>query len=156
MSRKIIGVTVGTPMNPQVILEKTKVPEDIGKLSKSIDDHKSDSASHVTQTEKETWNGKAEKNDIPTKTSQLTNNSGFATEAYVQNHAQPKGNYLTEHQDISGKADKSTTLAGYGITDGATKQEVNQLSETIVDKVTIQDMIDNKFDTIVDGNGVSY
>lgn len=41
---------------------------------------------------------------IPTKVSELTNDSG----------------YLTEHQDISGKADKATTLAGYGITDGAT------------------------------------
>ena len=30
---------------------------------------------------------------------------------------QPKGNYLTSHQDISGKANKATTLAGYGITD---------------------------------------
>lgn len=38
---------------------------------------------------------------VPTKTSDLTNDSGF----------------LTQHQDISGKADKATTLAGYGITD---------------------------------------
>lgn len=38
---------------------------------------------------------------IPTKVSQLTNDKG----------------YLTNHQDISGKADKATTLAGYGITD---------------------------------------
>lgn len=30
---------------------------------------------------------------------------------------QPKGNYLTSHQDISDKANKATTLAGYGITD---------------------------------------
>lgn len=31
--------------------------------------------------------------------------TGYATEQYVQNYAQPKGNYLTEHQDISGKLD---------------------------------------------------
>lgn len=70
--------------------------------------------------------------------------------------------YLTSHQDISGKAnvsdlnshtgnttvhitaaerskwnakpDKATTLAGYGITDGATKSEVSRLSEEIVDQ----------------------
>lgn len=30
------------------------------------------------------------------------------------------GQFLTEHQDISGKADKATTLNGYGITDGVT------------------------------------
>lgn len=46
---------------------------------------------------------------IPSKTSELTNDSG----------------YLTEHQDISGKADKATTLSGYGITDAYTKTEVS-------------------------------
>lgn len=54
---------------------------------------------------------------VPKKTSQLTNDSGF----------------LTEHQDISGLAPKATTLSGYGITDGATKEQFNQLSEQIVD-----------------------
>ena len=29
--------------------------------------------------------------------------TGYATEQYVQEYAQPKGEYLTEHQDISGK-----------------------------------------------------
>ena len=46
---------------------------------------------------------------VPTKTSQLTNDS----------------NYLTAHQDITGKADKATTLSGYGITDAYTKTEVD-------------------------------
>ena len=54
---------------------------------------------------------KADSSAIPTKTSQLTNDSGF----------------LTSHQDISGKADKSTNLAGYGITDAYTKSEVDAL-----------------------------
>ena len=54
---------------------------------------------------------KADSSAIPTKTSQLNNDSGF----------------LTQHQDISGKADKSTTLAGYGITDAYTKSEVDAL-----------------------------
>lgn len=49
------------------------------------------------------------KTSIPVKTSQLTNDSG----------------YLTAHQDISGKADKATTLAGYGITDAYTSTEVD-------------------------------
>lgn len=35
----------------------------------------------------------AEKSELPTKTSQLTNDSGFTTESYVQNYAQPKGDY---------------------------------------------------------------
>lgn len=35
------------------------------------------------------------------------------------------GTVITSHQDISGKADKSTTLAGYGITDAYTKTETD-------------------------------
>lgn len=46
---------------------------------------------------------------VPTKVSDLDNDSG----------------YLTEHQDISGKADKATTLAGYGIEDAYTTTEVD-------------------------------
>lgn len=33
--------------------------------------------------------------NVPTKTSQLTNDSNYATETYIQNYAQPKGEYLT-------------------------------------------------------------
>ena len=46
-------------------------------------------------------------NNIPTKVSQLQNDSG----------------YLTEHQSLDGYAEKATTLAGYGITDAYTKTE---------------------------------
>lgn len=47
MSRKIIGNTVGTPISPQKIVEKTKVNE-----------HIEDGTKHVTSTEKQTWNNK--------------------------------------------------------------------------------------------------
>lgn len=40
------------------------------------------------------------------------------------------GTVITSHQDISGKADVATTLAGYGIRDSYTKEEVNQLVTT--------------------------
>ena len=53
---------------------------------------------------------------VPTATSELTNDSGF----------------LTEHQDISGKADKATTLDGYGITDAYTKTETDSAIATAV------------------------
>lgn len=52
---------------------------------------------------------------VPTKTSQITNDSGF----------------LTSHQDISGKADKSTTLAGYGITNAYTKEQVDGMISSL-------------------------
>jgi hypothetical protein len=35
----------------------------------------------------------AEKSELPTKTSELTNDSGFITGTYVENYAQPKGDY---------------------------------------------------------------
>lgn len=56
MSKKIIGVTVGTPLNPSEIKKKMNL-------------------------------------------------ESYATEDYVKGYAQPKGKYLTEHQDISGKLD---------------------------------------------------
>ena len=47
--------------------------------------------------------------NIPKNISELTNDIG----------------YLTEHQDISNKADKSTTIAGYNIQDAYTKLEID-------------------------------
>ena len=44
--------------------------------------------------------------------------TGYATEAYVTNA-------------IANKADKATTLAGYGITDGATKTALDALSDSV-------------------------
>ena len=58
---------------------------------------------------------------VPTLLSQLT---GDATHRLVTDE---------EKAIWNNKANKATTLAGYGITDGATKQEVSQLEETIAD-----------------------
>lgn len=41
-----------------------------------------------------------------------------------------------EEQDLSNYAKKATTLSGYGITDGATKQELNNLSQEINNQQT--------------------
>ena len=68
---------------------------------------KTDSGGILTETDP-VWT--AEKNNYLLKETAL--------ETY-----QPKGTYLTQHQDISGKADKSTTLKGYGIVDAYTKTE---------------------------------
>lgn len=58
---------------------------------------------------------------VPTQLAQL---AGDATHRTVTD---------AEKQNWNNKADKATTLSGYGITDGATKKEVGQLSEQIVD-----------------------
>lgn len=47
-----------------------------------------------------------------------------------------KQNIESLSKDFSGKADKATTLAGYGITDGATKSDVSQLSGKIANQQT--------------------
>ena len=61
---------------------------------------------------------KANKADVYTK-----------TETYSKSEIDNKG-FLTEHQDISGKADKATSLAGYGITDAYTKTETDTQIDT--------------------------
>lgn len=66
---------------------------------------------------------KANKADVYTK-----------TETYSKSEIDNKG-FLTEHQDISGKADKATSLAGYGITDAYTKTETDgKIDEKIAGK----------------------
>ena len=70
---------------------------------------------------------------IPTKTSELTNDSGF----------------LVEHQDISGKADKADTLAGYGITDAYTKSETDTLLESYRKKTTVDFIADTGETTVL-------
>lgn len=90
--------------------------------------------------------------DIPTKLSDLTNDSEFITRkannlVYYYNRTesdkryQPKGDYLTEHQDLSEYAKKATTLSGYGITDGATKEQFDQLSKEKVDYIQLANAV---------------
>lgn len=56
------------------------------------------------------------------------------TETYSKTEIDDKG-FLTEHQDISGKADKATTLEGYGITDAYTKTQTDsQIDAKIANK----------------------
>lgn len=74
------------------------------------------------------------RNSIPTKISQLADDSTHRTVTD------------TEKQTWNNKANTATTLAGYGITDGATKEQFEQLSREIVDLKAL----------LVDGNEVEY
>lgn len=87
---------------------------------------------------------------LPTKTSQLTNDSGFITSSDIPEGAAasttvPKmsgtatvgsekafarGDHV--HPSDTAKADKATTLAGYGITDAYTKAEVDGIVTSAV------------------------
>lgn len=64
---------------------------------------------------------------IPSKTSDLTNDSGF----------------LTQHQDISGKADSATTLAGYGITDAKIENGTITLGSNTITPLTTHQSLTN-------------
>ena len=97
---------------------KTEIPDISGKVDKSELSSVATSGSYDDLINKPI---------IPSKTSELTNDSGYLnsipSEYVTETELNSKG-YLTEHQDISGKADKATTIAGYGITDAYTKEEV--------------------------------
>ena len=61
----------------------------------------------------------------------------------IKEKFEAEGHYLTEHQDISGKADKASTLAGYGITDAYTKTEVDsRLTSAMHYKGTVETVAD--------------
>lgn len=90
--------------------ETTKLKQTLSQLSVTVNDHKYNNNIHVTSEEKQAWNNKSnfsgsykDLTDKPTipEGADLT---GYATEDYVKDYAQPKGNYLTEHQDLSGYA----------------------------------------------------
>lgn len=60
----------------------------------------------------------------------------------------------SETFDISGKADKATTLAGYGITDAYTIRQAQDFTITALDEGFIDDMsIDNTVDQTYNPNG---
>ena len=65
---------------------------------------------------------------IPTKTSQLQNDSNYATTSQLPSKTSQLTNdsgFLTS-TDISNKANKATTLSGYGIADAYTKTQVDK------------------------------
>lgn len=161
MSRKIIGATVGTPMNPQAMIDKTEQAEQI----KQNTEHTEDKTIHVTSEEKQTWNNKSNfsgsYNDLEDKPTipESADLTGYATEDYVKEYAQPKGNYLTAipseyvtETELTAKkyltsvpseyvTETELTAKGY-----ATQTSVTQLSEEIANIKAL----------LVDGNGVAY
>ena len=136
--------------------------------------HTGDTSIHVTSTEKTTWNNKSNfdgnynsltnRPTIPTKTSQLINDS----------------EYLTQHQDISGKLDKthntsvtahsdirelidglSSRLNALADSDGDTLDQISEMvayienNKNLIDSITtnkinISDIVDNLTTSVAD------
>ena len=102
------------------------------KLSSDLVDDTNKTNKFVTSSEKITWNGKYEKPGDGIPKTDLA--------SAVQTSLGKADSALQSHQDISGKADKATTLAGYGITNAYTKAEVdNMLSADNVPSYVIEE-----------------
>uniref|UniRef100_UPI0025EA9482 hypothetical protein n=1 Tax=Anaerovibrio sp. TaxID=1872532 RepID=UPI0025EA9482 len=84
-------------------------------------------------------NSKVDNAEIKTvaRTGSYTDLANIPTEFNPATHSHSQ--YLTEHQDVSGKADKATTLEGYGITDAYTKTDINnKLTSAMVYKGSVE------------------
>ena len=94
--------------------------------------------------------GYAKTTDIPTKISQLENDSNYLSsipEEYVTDTELNAKGYITEHQDISGKVDK---VAGKGL---STNDLTDELKSSYDDAVTAKHTHDNK--SVIDKFSVS-
>lgn len=105
---------------------------------------------------------KANKTEIPTKTSQLTNDSGYLTsipiEYVTETELNSKG-YLTQHQDISGKVDKvpgKSLIADTEITRLANvvNYDDTEIISLLATKVS-KEYVDNQISNIEIPSGVS-
>lgn len=128
--------------------------EDIGE---KFDAHIDDSVSHVTSEERTAWNNKSDfsgdYNDLNNKPNVLDDNSAEFSISDVNNNVifrvDTNGVQTTSiHTDtlvlanedigikINNKADRATTLEGYGITDAASKAYVDTLIEGLTTEGT--------------------
>lgn len=87
---------------------------------------------------------------VPTNLSSFTDDLGSSP---THTHSQ----YLTTHQDISGKADKATTLSGYGITDAKIASGAITLGSNTITPITSHQDISGKADkaTTLAGYGIT-
>lgn len=81
----------------------------------------------------------AEKSELPTKTSDLTNDSGFVTKLYVQDYAQPIGDYALKG-DIP-----DVNLSDYALkseipTDYLTEIPEGYITESELEEITLKEI----------------
>ena len=66
-----------------------------------LNSHTGDTTKHITSSERTTWNAKANASDIPTKVSQLTNDTGFITSAPVTSVNSKTGAITLSASDVN-------------------------------------------------------
>lgn len=83
-------------------------PTDTSRASASdLSSHTGNTTMHITASERTAWNAKADTSDIPTKTSELTNDSGFITTGDIPEGAAAS----TTSPKMDGTASVGTELA---------------------------------------------
>lgn len=124
VDEKIANVSTGGQVDLSSYAKKTDLPTHTSQLTNDSNFISSIPNEYITESELnakgyltehqslEDYALKTELPSVPTKVSQLTNDSGFInsipSEYVTESELNAKG-YLTEHQDISGKADKVNT-----------------------------------------------
>ncbi len=124
--------------------EKTDLT-DFSSLQSAFNTHATDTDVHITSAERQKWDGKLDANTAITA---ATDNSVVK---YDKNGLVVSGEkaYTAAQVDeaLDGKADKATTLAGYGITDAYTKSE----SDSRFDEIGAAKAVQGSTDTTVAG-----
>lgn len=154
MSKKIIGITVGTSMNPQSVIDKTKQAEQIRQNV----EHTKDESIHVTVQEKESWNNKSDfsgdYNDLknkPEKAGDIGAEEIGVAETKVSEHNTSE----TSHNDIRLLIEQLATRINTVL--DSDDVDLDQLSEIVAyiksnktlieqvttNKVNVTDIIDN-------------
>lgn len=146
---KLNGATVGT-FNPSA--DKTINIADVASAS-ALSAHVSDATVHVTATERAKWNKVvSDFSAITGADADTVINKWEEVVAFLDSY--------TEADTLAGllshKADKATTLAGYGITDAYTKTQTDTKFSQKLDK-SVFDTFKSEFDSMFvkepDGNG---
>lgn len=154
----------GYALKSDVPIKLSELTNDSGFITKNVTDlvnyykktevySKNEIDAKKYLTEHQDLSAYAKTSQIPTKVSQLTNDSKFLTaipnEYVTESELEGKG-YLTQHQDLSSYAKKSTTLAGYGITDAATKTELNKLDNEKIGQTELTNEVASALQTAKD------
>lgn len=159
--RQALGLEL-VPTNGEVGMVLTKT--DSGSEWKKQNDLTPEQLKNIVETVKSEIEllEYAKKDDIPSKVSQLKNDSGFISEETEFNNSVAKTITEDNISTWNDKADKATSLEGYGITNAYTKQEINEqfqvvnptIDVTVIEgghKVTVTDKDGSKSFDVTDG-----
>ena len=108
---------------------------------------------NVENTALSTWKGSANLSTVGTITSGIWNGDALTSD-YIGNHTHTSVDITDLDTTLSSKADKATTLSGYGITDAKIENGKITLGSTTIIPLTSHQDISGKVDK-VDGKGLS-